>query len=173
MARGRRTPRRRFVDFYAKLAADATVARSRYNAGHAKAITTNTYAAHLLPDETDQARYRAEFAARLERELAGAVRQLCRASLLDGREHTTTVGGAVLGVQIRANQGHETYVAVRIIGSVPETLTVTVLDLVPGCDLDGWFPEYSLPERPLDPAEQAWSNLMDPIEAAKLLDHEA
>jgi hypothetical protein len=59
---------------------------------------------------------------------------------------------------------------VRIIGSVPSALAIVVLDLIPGCDLDGWFPEYSLPERPLDPAEQAWSNLMDPTAAAKLLD---
>lgn len=91
-------------------------------------------------------------------------------TLRRSREHSTIFGGAALGIQIRANQGHETYVAVRIIGSVPEALTVIVLDLVPGCDLDGWFPEYSLPERPLDAAEQAWSNLMNPVEAAKLLD---
>jgi hypothetical protein len=158
------------TDFYATLAAGARIARSRYNAVHAQAITTDTYTAHLLPDDADQERYRAESAARFERALAAAVRDLCRASLLDGREHTATVGGAVLGIQIRAPQGHETYVAVRIIGAVPLSVTIVVLDLVPGCDIDGWFPEYSLPERPLDPAEQAWSNLMDPTAAAKLLD---
>jgi hypothetical protein len=129
-----------------------------------------THTGHLLPDGTDRARYQAESAARFERTLAGAVTDPCRASLLDGREHTATVGGAVLGIQVRANQGHETYVAVRIIGSVPPTLTIVVLDLVPGCDLGGWFPEYSLPARPLDPAEQAWSNLMDPTAAAKFPD---
>jgi hypothetical protein len=158
------------TDFYAALAASARAARSRRNAGNAQSLTSDTYTWHLLPDDTDRARYRAESAARFERTLAAAVRDLCRASLLDGREHTATVGGAVLGIQVRANQGHETYVAVRIIGSVPSTLAVVVLDLIPGCDLDGWFPEYSLPERPLDPAEQAWSNLMDPTAAAKLLD---
>jgi hypothetical protein len=157
------------TDFYASLTATAVAARSRYNATHHKPIATNTYAAHLLPSSDDKVRYRAESAARLERRLAAAVHESCRASLLDGREHTATVEGAIIGVQIRANLGHETYVAVRIIGSVPEAVTVTVLDLVPGCDLDGWFPEYSMPERPLATAEQAWSNLMNPVEAGKLL----
>ena len=160
------------TDFYAALAVGAKTARSRYNATHSQAITANTYTAHLLPDDDDRARYRAESAARFERKLTAAVRDLSQASLLDGHEHTETLGGAVLGIQIRASHGHETYVAVRIIGSVPDVLTVIVLDSVPGCDLDGWFPEYSLPERPLNAAEQAWSNLMDPIAAAKLLDEE-
>jgi hypothetical protein len=158
------------TDFYAALAAGAKAARSRHNAGNAQSLTSDTYSGHLLPDDNDRARHRAESAARFERTLAATVSDLCRASLLDGHEHTATVGGAVLGIQIRANQGHETYVAVRIIGSVPSTLAVVVLDSIPGCELDGWFPEYSLPERPLDPAEQAWSNLMDPTAAAKLLD---
>ena len=161
------------TDFYAALAADAKTARARYNATHHRPITANTYTAHLLPDDTDRARYRAESAARFERKLAAAVRDLARMSLLDGREHTATVGGAGLGIQVRANHGHETYAAVRIIGSVPPAMAIVVLELVPGCDLDGWFPEYSLPERPLGPAEQAWSNLMDPEAAAKLLNEDS
>ncbi|CAO5187803.1 hypothetical protein FAIPA1_690011 [Frankia sp. AiPs1] len=44
-----------------------------------------------------------------------------------------------------------------------------ILSRVPGCAADGWFPEYALPERHLLPAEQAWSNLMDPKAAARLL----
>ena len=158
------------TDFYASLAADAKAARSRYNTTHTPALTTSTYTAWLLPTCADQARYQAESAARFERRLAAIIRDLTRAALLDGHEHTATVGGAKLGVQVRADHGHETYVAVRIIGSVPDAVTVTILDLVPGCALDGWFPEYSLPERSLEAAEQAWSNLMDPTEAAKLLD---
>jgi len=39
-----------------------------------------------------------------------------------------------------------------------------------GCEADGWYPEYALPERDLLPAEQAWSNLMDPRAAARVLD---
>ncbi|MEY9966723.1 hypothetical protein ABIA33_004788 [Streptacidiphilus sp. MAP12-16] len=161
------------TDFYAALAIAAKAARTRYNSTHTPALTTSTYTAHLLPDEQDRARYSAEAAARLERRLAATVHDLARASLLDGHEHQATVGGARLGLQIRANEGHETYVAVRITGSVPDAVTVTVLDLIPGCALDDWFPEYSLPERPLEAAEQAWSNLMDPIAAAKLLDVES
>jgi hypothetical protein len=43
---------------------------------------------------------------------------------------------------------------------------------MPGCDPTEWFPEYALPERDLLPAEQVWSNLMDPKAAAELLDQE-
>jgi hypothetical protein len=143
--------------------------RSRYNATHTPALTTSTFTAHLLPDAADRARYHAESAARFERALATCIRDLTRSSLLDGREYAAAVGGAAIGIQVRAEHGHETYVAVRIVGSVPDAVTATILDLVPGCTLDGWFPEYSLPERPLATAEQAWSNLMDPTEAAKLL----
>lgn len=158
------------TDFYAALATDTQAARSRYNATHTPALTTNTYTAHLRPEDVDHLRYLAEAATRFERKLATSIKNLTHASLLDGHEHAAIVGGARLGIQIRAEDGHETYVAVRIIGSVPDTLVVTVLDLVPGCSLDGWFPEYSLPERPLEAAEQAWSNIMDPTEAAKILD---
>lgn len=126
------------TDFYAALATAGALARSRYNATHTPALSTSTYTAHLLPDEKDRARYRAEGAARYERLLAATVRALVRASLLDGHEHSATLGGAAVGIQIRASREHETYVAVRIVGSVPDAITITVLDLVPGCDLDGW-----------------------------------
>ncbi|WP_250291108.1 hypothetical protein [Frankia sp. CiP1_Cm_nod1] len=48
--------------------------------------------------------------------------------------------------------------------------SAVILSRVPGCATDGWFPEHALPERHLLPAEQAWSNLMDPKAAAHLLD---
>lgn len=47
-----------------------------------------------------------------------------------------------------------------------------ILTRIPGCDADAWFPEYALPERELLPAEQAWSNIMDPKAAAQLLNNE-
>ncbi|MFD3704240.1 hypothetical protein ACFWUP_13945 [Nocardia sp. NPDC058658] len=69
--------------------------------------------------------------------------------------------------------GHETYVAIRITGSVPPEFTAVILHRVPGCAPDAWFPESSLPEREVMPAEQVWSNMMDPKEAARLLeDHD-
>jgi hypothetical protein len=55
-----------------------------------------------------------------------------RESLCDGHEHAVTLETFVLGIQVRAEHGHETYVAI--------------------------------------PGEQVFSNLTDPIEAAKLLD---
>jgi hypothetical protein len=83
-------------------------------------------------------------------------------TLRDGREHSVDFDAFTLGLQVRAEDGHETYLAVRITGSVPTNLAILILRNVPGCELDGWYPEYALPERDLLPAEQARSNLMDP-----------
>lgn len=80
------------------------------------------------------------------------------------------MGAFQLGIQIRAEHGHATYVAVRVTGFVPENIVFLVLDLIPGCDRDTWFPEPALPDGALYGMEQAWSTLMDPLSAAKLLD---
>ncbi|WP_405644392.1 hypothetical protein [Streptomyces sp. NBC_00019] len=156
-------------DFYAALEADAKAARARYNAVHADGLKTSAYTAHLLPTREDHVRYRAEAAVRFVRRLRAAILALARATLRDGREHAQDFDTFTLGLQVRADEGHETYLAIRITGSVPANLTAVILSNVPGCDKDGWYPEYALPERDLLPAEQAWSNLMDPREAAKVL----
>jgi hypothetical protein len=157
-------------DFYAALASDVTAARRSYNAESASTLKTRAYSDHLLPNADDRERYRLEAGARFMRRLSARVNDLLRASLRDGREHATDVGTFDLGVQVRADHGHETYVAVRITGSVPANLIMLIFDYVPGCDRGGWFPEDALPDRPLRPGEQVWSNIMDPTAAAKLLD---
>jgi len=157
-------------DFYAALEVTATTARARYNAEHSPPLTTTTYTGYLLPGREDDLRYRAESAARAERRLAPVVRGLVRQSLLDGHEHAVMLDGVALGIHVLADQGHETYVAIRIIGSVPRRLAATIISLVPGCDPGAWMSDYAMPERPMAPEEQIWSNLMDPIAAGKLLD---
>jgi hypothetical protein len=77
-----------------------------------------------------------------------------------------------LGIQVQAEEGYSTYVAVRIIGSVPRRLVATILSLIPGCQLDAWMSDYAMPERAVAPEEQVWSNMMEPTAAAKLLDQE-
>jgi hypothetical protein len=159
-------------DFYAALAAEGKAARARHNATHADGVKTSTHTAHLLPQREDHVRYQAEGAVRFVRRLRTVIGDLVRASLRDGREHARDFDTFALGLHIRADHVHETYVAVRITGSVPANLATVILGNIPGCDSDGWYPEYALPERDLLPAEQAWSNLMDPTTAAKLLEHE-
>ena len=157
-------------DFYAALASDGKSARARYNTEHKPTLTTDTLTTHLLPDADDRLRYRLESAVRFVRRLEALIPDLVRQSLGDGREHTADLGTFGVGVQIRADDGHETYVAIRITGSVPDDLTKVVLDIVPGCDHTGWYPEGALPDRELRGNEQAWSNIMDTAAAAKLLD---
>ena len=157
-------------DFYEALAAGARAERSRYNARTTPALTTETYSFGLSPNRDDHDRYAAEAAVRLIRHIQSTLEELLRASVLDGAEHTAQLSGAdaVIGILVRADNGHETYVAVRVIGSVPRDLLTVVLARVPGCDRDGWFPETSMPTRPSVAGEQVWSNLMDPATAAKL-----
>jgi hypothetical protein len=157
-------------DFYAALHAQAQAARQRYNAEHSKALATDTHAAYLLPRPDDQDRYVLEAGTRLALRLNIELRALLCGSLRDGHEHAADFPGFRLGVIVRADDGHETYVAIRITGSVPKNLTTMILERVPGCDTGAWFPEYALPQRDLLPAEQAWSNLMSPKAAAGLLD---
>jgi hypothetical protein len=159
-------------DFYAALYDEARAARQRYNAEHDKPLITDTRTAHLLPGPDDHDRYLIESATRLARRLNTAVREFVRGSLRDGHEHAADFAGFRLGIIVRAEDGHETYVAIRITGSVHKDLTATILSRVPGCDPGAWFPEYALPERELLPAEQAWSNIMDPKAAAQLLEEQ-
>ncbi len=107
-------------DFYASLAARGKAAGARYNAEHSPPLTSTTYVADLLPGREDDLRWRAETTVRTERRLRAVVHDLVRQSLLDGREHAAIFAGAAVGVQVLADQGHETYVAIRIIGSVPD-----------------------------------------------------
>ena len=157
-------------DFYEALGHAARSARARYNAEHTPSLITDTDVTQWLPSDADQDRFAAEGAVRLIRELDTTVRRLIRASLLDGHEHTAQVAKASLGVLVRADSDHETYVALRIHGSVPKNMLIVILDLVPGCDRHGWLPELAMPHRALAPGEQLWSNLMDPVVASQLID---
>lgn len=156
-------------DFYEALGQAARSARARYNAEHSPPLATNTDVTQWLPNDADQDRFAAEGAVRLIREVDATVRRLVRASLLDGHEHTAHVVNASLGVLVRADSGHETYIALRIRGSVPKNLLIVILDLVPGCDRNAWFPELAMPHRALEPGEQVWSNLMDPVVVSQLI----
>ena len=97
---------------------------------------------------------------------------LVRQSLLDGHEHASIFDGAALGIHVLVDQGHETYVAIRIIGSVPRRLVASILSLVPGCEPGAWMSDYAMPERAVAPEEQIWSNIMDPAAAAKFLEQQ-
>lgn len=159
-------------DFYDALATAARAARARYNASCAQSLKTDTCGEPWLPTADDLDRYRAEHGVRMLRELRTTVRELLVLSLLDGNEHSAEVVGTELGIQVRGDGDRETYVALRIVGSVADGVLAVVLDLVPGCDPDGWYPEFAMPDRPLRSGEMAYSNIMDPKAAAQLL-HDA
>jgi hypothetical protein len=133
-------------------------------------LGSETYIGHLLPTEEDEKRRRIETRARELRELISTIRRLICRSLRDCHEHAADFMTFRLGIVVRADEGHETYVAVRITGSVSDDLVSVLLRHVPGCDPQSWDSVTRLPERDLAGPEQAWFNLMEPVEAAKLLD---
>jgi hypothetical protein len=57
--------------------------------------------------------------------------------------------------------------------AVARRLAATILSLIPGCQPGAWVSDYAMPERPVAPEEQVWSNMMDPTAAAKLLDEDS
>jgi hypothetical protein len=156
-------------DFYASLAARAETAKSIYNRSN-PALRTRTHSTSFLPGKDDRERYQAEADGRFDRRLVYTVESLVRRSLLDGQEHAANLGELSLGIQVRAADDNLTYVAVRIMGSVPPDVVATILDVVPGCDRDDWGMEQAMPDRRLRHDEFAYSNIMDPYAAAKLLD---
>ncbi|MEU0572111.1 hypothetical protein ABZ297_42850 [Nonomuraea sp. NPDC005983] len=155
-------------DFYAALAETAKNARKSYNASHTPPLTSDTYTDDLLPGALDEARLRLEDAERSVLRMEASVRALVTRSLLSGREQCEDLAGYTLAILIRADEGHETYVGVRIIGHVTIADQATILDAVPGCDRDSWYPDV-MPHRDLESGEVVWSNLMDPPAAAALL----
>lgn len=157
-------------DFYETLATEGRRCRAGYNRAHSSPLRTDTHTTDLRPNGDDYDRYRAEEAIRFIRRLEATLIDLARASLLNGQEHDGHVAGARIGVLVRADDGHETYIAIRITGPVPHDLTTLVLDCVPGCDRTTWYPEATMPTRLAEPREEIWSNIMDAVTAAKLLD---
>jgi hypothetical protein len=156
-------------DFYAALTAATHSARARYNATSTRPLTTATHSRPWLPTTDDWDRYALEAGARLEQRLTSAVRGLVKSALEDGREHAALLDGLALGIQVLTQSDHETYVAIRIIGSAPENVTALILSSVPACDPFSWGIDYAMPDRPIAVAEQVWSNVMDSAAAAKLL----
>ena len=68
-----------------------------------------------------------------------------RRSLRDGHEHAGDFAGFRPGIIVRAEDSHETYVAIRITASVHKDLTATIPNRAHGCDPGALFPEYAPP----------------------------
>ncbi|WP_424535958.1 hypothetical protein ACOZ38_39065 [Sphaerisporangium viridialbum] len=155
-------------DFYAALTERARQARKAYNSSHTSALTSDTCTKNLLPGPLDEARLRLEEAERSVLRMEACVRTLVAHALLTGREQREDLAGYTLAVLVRADEGHETYVGIRIIGHVTIADQAAILDAVPGCDRDSWYPDV-MPHRDVESGEVIWSNLMDLHAAAALL----
>ncbi len=95
--------------------------------------------------------------------LCATVCSLLRESLLDGREHAAMLDGSALGIQVLADQGHLTYVAVRIIGSVPRRLVATILSLIPAASSTHGCPTTPCPNAPSHPKSRSGPLYLSPM----------
>ena len=142
-------------DFYEALGHAARSARARYNTEHTPSLITDTDVTQWLPSDADQDRFAVEGAVRLIRELDTTVRRLIRASLLHGhdtpprwpRPHLASSCERIPITRPTSPCGSM---------AVPKNMLIVILDLVPGCDRHGWFPELAMPHRALAPGEQLW-----------------
>lgn len=155
-------------DFYALLAAKGRQARKAYNATEAAPLLTDTHTAALLPTDLDQARIGLEVAERRVVRMESTVRALVINALLTGGEQCGDLDGFSLAVLVRGDEGHETYVGICIVGRVAIADQAIILDAIPGCDRDSWYPDV-MPHRAAVDGEVIWSNLMDPQAAADLM----
>jgi len=156
-------------DFYEELEQRAKRARTARNATQGGSSTKNCYTDNLLPGALDEKRLLLEAATRVESDIRVGVCSLICASILCGQPKSEEIiGGCTVEILVRAHEG-ETYVGVHIHGPVPENIQAVILDSIPGCDRDGWHPDF-MPDRANRPGEVVWSNMMDPQVAAALLD---
>ncbi len=140
-------------DFYAVLQRECTIG---------KTVSTN----HLLPVDWDWKRLEAEQAVAWRREMKRMVIGMIASSIRSGDLAVAEFRKHRIKALVRAENGHETYLAIVAEGVPDPQLFALLLDCVPGVEAGDWQPEPSgLAE--MDPAsgEIIWSTLL-PAEAA-------
>ncbi|MGQ0467087.1 MAG: hypothetical protein ACT4QG_17440 [Sporichthyaceae bacterium] len=156
-------------DFYEQLATECRTRRHAENqegAGH----RTDTATGHLLPGEWDRDRLYAELAEHVRGGVQRLVRRMAAESLRTGKVIGFDFQGWQARVLIRADNGHEAYVAISALGLVDSTMFVLLLTSIPGVASEDWMPEPSgiagiAPEE----GEILWSAAMPTATAERLL----
>ena len=119
------------TDFYRSLTAEV----QREGKG-----TGTTSSTHLLPNETDFRRLRAELGVRVTVEIRRVVRTLVAESLKTGRTQAASLRGHRISACVRAH-GDEAYLAVSAEGFIDPNMVAIILGSVPHITADDWLPE--------------------------------
>lgn len=145
-------------DFYAALQRECT-----------SGSTVST--AHLLPREWDWKRLIGEGAVAWRREMRRLVVRLIGMSLRTGHLAVATFRSHRLKALVRADHGHESYLAIIAEGVPHPEVFALLLDCVPGVSPDDWQLEPSpVPEMEPVSGELIWSTLLPSEVAGEILE---
>jgi hypothetical protein len=155
-AAGRRQADSPQRDFYATLQRECTTG---------KTVSSN----HLLPADWDWRRLAAEQAVAWRREMKRMVIRLVAMSLKNGHLAVAEFRNHRIKALVRAENGHEAYLAIIAEGVPDPQMFALLLDCVPGVGPEDWQPEPSpLAEMNPGSGEIIWSTLF-PSEVAKAI----
>lgn len=126
---------------------------------------------HLLPSERDWKRLLAEDAVAWRREMKAMVVHIIAMSMKCGQLAVAEFKQHRIKALVRADNGHDAYLAIVAEGIPDPQIFALLLDCVPGVSPEDWQPEPSpVAEMEPGPAEIIWSTLLPPGAAAAILD---
>jgi hypothetical protein len=157
-AAGRRQADSPQRDFYAALQRECTTGRT---------VSSD----HLLPADWDCKRLAAEQAVAWRREMKRMVIRLVAMSLKNGHLAVAEFRNHRIKALVRAENGHEAYLAIIAEGVPDPQMFALLLDCVPGVAPEDWQPEPSpLAEMNPGSGEIIWSTLFPSEIANEILD---
>lgn len=126
---------------------------------------------HLLPGDKDWKRFALEQAYAWRIEMKRMVVRLIANSLKSGHAQTAEFRKHHITALVRAENGHEGYLAIMAEGVPDPDMFALLLDCVPGVASDDWQPEPSTVAgmEPLS-GQVIWSTIFPPEVASQVLD---
>jgi len=159
-AAGRRQADSAQRDFYATLQRECATGRT---------VSSD----HLLPADWDWKRLAAEQAVAWRREMKSMVVRLVAMSLKSGHLAVAEFRNHRIKALVRAENGHEAYLAIIAEGAPDTQMFALLLDCVPGVAPEDWQPEPSpLAEMNPGSGEIIWSTLFPSEVSKEILDHD-
>lgn len=145
-------------DFYALIKRECTTG---------KTVSTD----RLLPQEWDWKRLTVEQAYAWRREMKRLVLHLVAESLRSGKVMVAEFKDHRVKALVRAENGHEGYLAIFAEGIQNPEMYALLLDCVPGVSPDDWQPEPSdVADMTPAPGEVIWSTLLPPGVASAIME---
>ena len=149
-------------DFYRQLHAEAL----RHGRGTGKPSTS-----HLLPQQIDTDRLKAETVISAVEATHTIVLGLVARSLLDGKAYTAILSEHVITALVRAADGGEAYLAIAAEGFIQPRMIALILSAVPGLSESDWQAEPGgVSDIKPKEGQIIWSTLIPPDIQARILE---